>query len=694
MRHKIYNTTMKKVLYQISIFILAIGTSALAQVTNSGVETQPNGQAAPNGGFGYKYSGSTNWATGAAATNPAVYNWIDISETGTRVTGLGDDNVVGPIPLGLSFRYWWNDYTDCYVGSNGYIMFGGSSLIAQGGSGMPNIPLQTDNKGNFIAPFLADLTFVSNATGQTLKGAKVYYQTVNNKFVITFDSVRFWNNAPAAGVDQASGINTFQIVLDPSNNGIQMNYKTSSGPWFTQAGNLPLVCGMENVTGGLGLRWRRKNANAVPLPPANSAVRVDYPTNSTYVFSDVQSKALFTFDNKGGAAFVNVPKTLKAFIRNAGTVKITNPVTTRIIVYDNQDNAIYSQSVVIDSMQTQEEKILNYPIQLNPGDTAASYKVLLRSTLTGDQYAGNNEILSKLIVLDSTQGSVDLKFTKAKPGLVDARQGPNAGMVFDAPYTPMVLSKISADMMWPDVDAWAGQNFPGVQDSLTNTTIKVYLGDGPGGALGTLLDSFVISSATPQPGLEIDTVGEELFNGVVANHVLRFKRTMPTPYSWYNENIRIYVGAIHDQATRFVWNAPYLEVYAPGIPASGRCLEITGGVWGENRGKDSLDVALGLIGDPLAVGVNPYVRAQQLDMEQNVPNPANEITRVGINLPLAGKGTITVRDLTGREVRVQSFDGKKGRQEIQLNIKGLEPQIYFYTVRHASGVATKKLIVK
>jgi hypothetical protein len=683
LRRKIHRTTMKKILYQISFLILGLGLSVKAQVTNTATDA-----------FGYRFNGSTNWATGTPAPSPATYEWIEISQTGTRVTGLGDDNIVGPIPLGINFRYYWNDYDECYVGSNGYIMFGGSSLLAQGASGMPNIPLVSDNKGNFIAPYLADLTFVSHATGQTLQGAKVYYQTVNNKFVITFDSVRFWNNTPAAGVDEATGLNTFQIVLDPATKGIQINYKTAIGPWFAAAGNTPLVCGMENITGQLGLRWRRKNAQSIPLPPASSAVRVDYPSNSTYVFRDVQSKALFTFDNKGGAAFTNVPKTLKAFVRNAGTVKVTSPCTTRIIVYDNQDNAIYNQSVIIDSLQTQEEKILDFPVQLNPGDTAASFKVLLRSTLTGDQFAGNNEILSKLIVLDSTEGSVDLKFTKANPGVVDARQGPGTGMVFDAPYLPMVVSKISADMMWPDADAWAGLNIPGVQDSLTNTKIMVFLGDGPGGALGTLVDSFTISSPTPQPGLEIDTVGEELVSGVVANRVLRFKRTMPTPYSWYNENIRIYVGAIHNQTTRFVWNAPYMEVYAPGTPASGRCLEITGGVWGENRGKDSLDVGLGLIGDPLAVGVNPYVKAQRLDVEQNIPNPANEITRIGINLPSAGKGTVTVRDLAGREVLVQCFDGKKGKQDIQLNIKGLEPQIYFYTVQHATGVMTKKLIVR
>jgi hypothetical protein len=683
---------MKKILYQLSVLIFS-SFAAFGQATNSGSEIQPNGQAAPNGGFGYRFSGSSNWASGAQATNPAVYNWIEISQTGTRLNGLGDDNFVGPIPLGINFRYWWNDYNECYVGSNGYIMFGGGSLLAQGATGMPNIPLQTDNKGNFIAPYLADLTFVSHATGQTLQGAKVYYQTVDNKFVITFDSVRFWNNIPSAGVDEATGLNTFQIVLDPSNNSIQINYKTAIGPWFTQAGNLPLVCGMENITGGLGLRWRRKNAASVPLPPANSAIRVDYPSSSTYVFRDVQAKAMFTFDNKGGAAFTSIPKTLRAYVRNAGTAKITNPCTTRVFVYDINDNAIYNQFIVIDSLQNQEEKIVDLPIQLNPGDTAASYKVLLRTTTTGDQYAPNNEILAKLVVLDSTEGSVDLKFTKANPGTVDARQGPNTGMVFDAPYTTMVISKISVDLMWPDADAWAGLNIPGVEDSLTPTHIQVYLGDGPGGVFGTLLDSFTINNPFQQ-GFDIDTVGEELVGGVVANRVIRIRKTLPNPYSWYNENVRIYVGANHNQQTNFVWNAPYMEVYPPGTPASGRCLEITGGVWGENRGKDSLDVGLGLIGDPLAVGVNPFVKAQKIEVDQNIPNPTSGITSIGVNLPAAGKASITVRNLAGKEILSKEFSGKKGKQNVILNLEGLSPQIYFYTVKHASGVITKKLIVK
>lgn len=566
-------TTMKRYFYLTLLSMLGWLNPAMAQIGTFGSDL-----------FGYKWTNNLNTA------NPASYNWIDISTNGIPLSGMGDDNIIGPISLGIDFKYYWNTYNSCYVGSNGYIMFDDNGLLAQGATGMPNIPVATDGKGNFIAPFLADLTFVSNATGANLKGSKVMYATQGSKFIITYDSVRFWNNAPAGGAAQATGLNTFQIVLDATDNSIQINYKSCVGPFFTGNANY-VTQGMENITGSLGMRFRRNS-----LPPANSAVKVVYPASSTFAFNDIQARALFTFDNKGGVAFTGIPKTLKAFVQNAGTVKVKTPITTRIIVFDNQDNAIYNQTLVVDSLLSGEQKILDFPVSLQPGDTAASFKVLLRTTSTGDQYAANNETITKLVVLDSTQGSVDLKFTKANPGNVgNGGQGPNAGMVFDPPYSPMVVTQISADMVWPDIAGWELLGRPGVGDSLTNTRIEVYLGDGPGGSIGSLIDSFTISS----PGaLDHDTVGFEEVSGTLANHILRFKRTLPFPYLWDTDK-RIYVGAIHENNTRFVWNAPYSEVYQPGFPASGRSLEITGGVWGQNRGKDSIDVALGLIGDPV-----------------------------------------------------------------------------------------------
>ena len=551
-----------------------------AQVNNTGTDA-----------FGYAF------ATNLAANNPAVYEWIDISATGTRVAGLGDDNVVGPLPLGIDFKFYWNTYNTVNLGSNGYLMFGESALIAQGSAGMPNIPLQTDGKGNFIAPMLADLTFVSSADGSPLPGAKVLYQTVGNKFVITFDSVRFWNgNAPVP--EEASGLNTFQVVLDASSNNIQVNYKSCTGPAFTGSTGV-VTMGMENITGQLGLRWRRltaSNFNTLGLPAANSATIVRYPAASTYTFVDVQAQAAFYPDNKGGVAFTSVPKNIEAYVRNAGTVKISTPCTVRALVSDYNDNAIYNQSVILDSLAQGELKLVTFPEPLAPGDTAGGFKIRLSTSMSGDQYANNNQVFTKLIVLDSTQGSVNLKFTSPNPGTItDSRQS-TGGMIFDAPYQPMVVSHITADLVWPDPDGWASVNIPGVQDSLTNTRIEVYLGDGPGGSRGSLIDSFTIASDTAWAA---EVIGEEFStSGTLLNKIIRFKHKLPVPY-WWESNHRIYIGAIHNQKTGFVWNAPYSEVYKTGFPASGRCLEITAGVWGENRGKDSIDIALGMIGDPV-----------------------------------------------------------------------------------------------
>ena len=572
---------MKRNFLSLLLLLTAVfaGNSLKAQVTNTGTDA-----------FGYSFS------TNLAASNPAVYNWIDILSTGTRVTGLGDDNIVGPYPLGINFNFYWNSYNSVYIGSNGYIMFGESALIAQGANGIPTIPLQTDGKGNFIAPMLADLTFVSSADGSPLKGAKIVYQTIGDKFVVTYDSVRFWNGN-AGNPDEVSGLNTFQVVLDASNNQIQINYKSCTGPAFTQSTGV-VSMGIENITGQLGLRWRRLTSGTfgtLGLPAPNSATVIRYPAASTYSFVDVRAKGVFFSDNKGGMAFTSVPKTIEAYIKNAGTVKISNPCTARVLISDYNDNAIYNQTVILDTLGKGEERLVSFPVPLTPGDTAGGFKVRLSTSLTGDQYANNNQTFTKLIVLDSTQGEFNLKYTRPNPGLItDGRQSPG-GMILDPPYLPMVVTHTTADLIWPDPDGWAALNIPGVQDSLTKTRIEVYLGDGPGGSRGSLIDSFTIASDT---AWQAEVIGEEDVNGVIANRIIRFKHKLPVPF-WWEGNQRIYIGAIHNRTTRFIWNAPYAEVYPIGTPASGRSLEITAGVWGEDRGKDSTDIALGLIGNPV-----------------------------------------------------------------------------------------------
>ncbi|MDP8205513.1 MAG: carboxypeptidase regulatory-like domain-containing protein [Candidatus Electryonea clarkiae] len=56
--------------------------------------------------------------------NGPTYEWIDISETGTDITNMGDDDYQGPFDLPFDFDFYGNEYDEIYICSNGYITFG------------------------------------------------------------------------------------------------------------------------------------------------------------------------------------------------------------------------------------------------------------------------------------------------------------------------------------------------------------------------------------------------------------------------------------------------------------------------------------------------------------------------------------------------------------------------------------------
>ena len=62
------------------------------------------------------------WEDSNEPGGPA-YSWVDITNTGTLVSGLADDNSVGMFPMGMSFHYYWGDYSQIKIGSNGWIGF-------------------------------------------------------------------------------------------------------------------------------------------------------------------------------------------------------------------------------------------------------------------------------------------------------------------------------------------------------------------------------------------------------------------------------------------------------------------------------------------------------------------------------------------------------------------------------------------
>lgn len=68
--------------------------------------------------FGYYYFDNEE-------NNGPEFEWLDISETGTLVPGMGDDGLVGPFPMEINFPFYEDEYNQIYLGFNGSVGFNG-----------------------------------------------------------------------------------------------------------------------------------------------------------------------------------------------------------------------------------------------------------------------------------------------------------------------------------------------------------------------------------------------------------------------------------------------------------------------------------------------------------------------------------------------------------------------------------------
>jgi hypothetical protein len=180
--------------------------------------------------FGYTFKDSNE-------PGGPVYAWEDISASGVVVTGWTsyDDGYAGPIPIGFNFNYYGVDYSELYIGTNGFVSFGRGYGTIPGGT----LP-QTGNPNNDIALFGSDL-YLYNYGGVS----KVHYQTLSNptRLVVQFDDLHY-----------CCGLNTphtFQLILYPSGD-IQAQYRMLNATSTTYVG-IENVAGTDGLSYGAGL---------------------------------------------------------------------------------------------------------------------------------------------------------------------------------------------------------------------------------------------------------------------------------------------------------------------------------------------------------------------------------------------------------------------------------------------------------
>ena len=191
-----------------------------------------------------------------------TYSTATAYNVGTAIPS-SDDVTHGPFNIGFTFNFFGNNYTQFYVGSNGWVGFSAGQTTGYTAAYIPN----AGSPRNVVMADWEDLFPGS---------ANIFYSTIgtapNRKLVVNFNAV------PHYGC--RSNLHTFQFVLYETTNVIDVNYLSK-----------PLCAGNNSTAGLVNI----DNTNVVPVGGRNASQW----SVSNYSVRYTPSAAETTFSLKG-----------------------------------------------------------------------------------------------------------------------------------------------------------------------------------------------------------------------------------------------------------------------------------------------------------------------------------------------------------------------------------------------------------
>ena len=272
--------------------------------------------AATGGPDAYGYT----WIDSNEGGGP-TFGWIDITGTGTLVTGLTDDNSVAAIPMGMDFHYYWGDYGNIKIGSNGWLSFDNPANIAHC---FPTIPTPGGASDNFLAPFMTDLNF---SGGGNIGEVYYYHDVGNEQFIVSYENVPWWVNA----VPDYIGDNSFQVILDATDSSITFQYLNADALNFNDIAGCAsdLVIGIEGPTGTMGLM-----TNQDVMPSNNYAIKFVYTNPVLISVPDVTPFWTLNPERGGDFHFDGQSVQIPINIKTVGNVDVTTDIVVDVVVQD------------------------------------------------------------------------------------------------------------------------------------------------------------------------------------------------------------------------------------------------------------------------------------------------------------------------------------------------------------------------
>lgn len=461
-----------------------------------------------------------------------VYNWTDITGTGSMVTGLGDDNIVGPFTMDTDHPFYWYGRKNIWIGSNGYVAFNAGNIA----SPFPLIP-QAGGVNDYIAALTADLTFLG--TGNP---ARCYLFDDADQTIVSYIDVPFWS--PTA--PNYTGSNTFQVVLNKLDSTITIHYQAQTGT--TQ--NNDLLIGIESVAGSIGLQH-----SADIYPPVNFAIRFYMPAATEL---DIIDAALnYNTQPGNGGLFLSRNGSalgLSSNVINTGNVDLGDIDMTGTV--RNLANAVQvTGSGTIPTLIATLDANVDLGVQFVPA-TAGTYAFTSTvGMIANELVATNNSKTQELVVVDTTLTTHELTFAGAGDDAVGLGwDGGNGGVAtyLTPPYYPAYASATTVRIV--------------SNTGLSGYCMKVYDDNGPGGTAGTLLDSVMVTS-----------------DQVVVGDV---EVSLSAP-------LTIESGGVY---VLWYMNGPNINIAQDIVgPFSLRTYEVLANTWAEYRDRENVDFHIGLM---------------------------------------------------------------------------------------------------
>ncbi|PJA08349.1 MAG: hypothetical protein COX70_03890 [Flavobacteriales bacterium CG_4_10_14_0_2_um_filter_32_8] len=91
-------------------------------------------------------------------------------------------------------------------------------------------------------------------------------------------------------------------------------------------------------------------------------------------------------------------------------------------------------------------------------------------------------------------------------------------------------------------------------------------------------------------------------------------------------------------------------------------------------------------------GINSFT-GENLQVNQNTPNPFFNSSSIEYYLPTAENVNITINDVVGKVIRNQKISGKKGSNNYTLTASDFSNGVYFFSLTYLNQTITKKFVV-